>query len=63
MDNVKAMLDKKLDDIYSKVNDPYTVHKNKLLELQKDVLKTNDILKLQIIMRQVEKISKNIKYI
>ena len=61
MSDVKSMLENKLDNIYLKISNPYAPYKHELLELQKETEKTNDILKLQLIMRQVEKIHKTVR--
>ncbi len=61
MDTIKKTLENKLDSMYLKIVNPYDQYKIKLIELQKEVEKTDDMLKLQLIMRQVEKIQTNIK--
>ena len=63
MDKIKKQLDNKLDNIYIKIINPYELHRIKLIELQKEVNSVNDILKLQTIIKQIDKIHNDIKSI
>jgi hypothetical protein len=55
MESIQTRLEKKLDSIYQKIDNPAKVYQDKLRELQKEAKSCDDILKLQLILRRVDK--------